>query len=291
MRGRAVQVKPMRDGEPRALALFVALPLVLLVVLWWPRAAPIVELPALALPAAEVRAALATEEALARAVPESEEETARRTIYLEQGLAEVRGAEAPGAALDRLARLALATRRLRDAGGEDALRAARAADVLRIERALLDDGDPEARAREIGRFTLTLERWHAVEGGERIAPRIVVRALAAARWNALHFSPPSSPASSSDADARPLTDGMSPMHLRAYHGWLALHGAIGLSPMRVEALRSYSAAGGSHAREAHGALLYLEGEPELAAVELRGSYAATGNLRVRNAALAALDAP
>lgn len=282
----ALQVKPMGESDPRALALFVVLPVVLAVTLWWPRPAPVVELPALALAAGDVRRALAEEDALAGTVTDSDEESARRAAYLEQGLAELRGGETPGAARDRLARLARAARRLQEAHGEDALRAARAADVLRIERALLEEGDPEARARELGRFATTLERWHAVEGGERIAPRIVIRALAAARWNALHFSPPSPTPS---ADERPLTDGMSPLHLRAYHGWLALHGAIGLSPMRVEALRSYAAAGGSHAREAHGALLYLEGERELAAAELRDSYAETGNLRVRNAALAALE--
>jgi hypothetical protein len=282
----------MRSGDPRALALFVALPLLVAALCWWPRASPVVELPALALPAAEVRTALDDEDALASTAPDSDEETARRSAYLEQGLAELSGGELPGVGRARLERLALATTRLLDTGGEDAIRAARAADVLRMERALLDEGDPEARAGELGRFPLTLERWHAVESGERIAPRIVVRALAAARWNALHFSSDSRPSSRSpDVPERLLTDGMSPLHLRAYYGWLALHGAIGLSPMRVQALHSYADAGGSFAREAHGALLYLEGERELAAAELRDSYAETGNLRVRNAALAALDAP
>ncbi len=285
---RGDQVKPAGPSDRRALALFAVLPLALAVMLYWPRAAPVVELPALALSAHEMHAALAAEEALARRVVASDEETARRSIYLEQGLAEVRGAETPGAATDRLGRLSLATRRLLEVVGEEGIAAARAADVLRIERALLGDGEPEERARELGRFALTLERWHAVEGGERIAPRIVIRALAAARWNALHFS---ASGATGDGEHRALTDGMSPLHVRAYHGWLALHGAIGLSPMRVAALRAYARSGGSFAREAHGALLFLEGEREVAAEELEASYAATGNLRVRNAALAALDGP
>lgn len=265
------QVK-RRNGV--VLSLLFVLPSLLLALFWWPRPAVPIELPSLALPLGDAARAIADEDALAEHAPDGESETERREAYLEQGRAELRGAEVPVRAHARLDRLASAARRLLEAEGEEALDAVRARDVLRMEGALGGAGTEEDRAAELGVFPVTLERWNAIEGGVRIAPRLVVRALAAARWNAIHD--------------RPLTEGMRPLHQRAYHGWLALHGAIGWSELRAGALQRYAAAGGPRTHEALGVLLYLEGEPELAAPEFAASYAMTGNLRVRNHWLAAL---
>ncbi len=268
-----VQVKAGASGVARGV--LVILPLCLLGLWWWPRPAIPVELPSLVLPRAEVVAAIAAEDALARAAPDSASEERRRAAYLEQGRAELRGLDTPASARARLTTLRSATEALAEEG-PDAVAAARAADVLRMERALSGEGTEATRAGELGMFARSLERWHAVEGGTRIAPRLVVRALASARWNAIHD--------------RELTEGLSPLHLRAYHGWLALHGAIGASELRGRALMAYGRAGGARVHEARGVLLFLEGAPDLAAPELLASFEATGNLRVRNHWLAAVQA-
>lgn len=269
-----VQVKAGASASARGILLL--LPLCLIALWWWPRPAIPVELPSLVLPRAEVAAAIVAEDGLAASVPEVSAEDERRAAYLDQGRAEIRRLDTPASARARLSTLRAATEALIADGGPDALAAARAADVLRMERALAGEGTDASRAGELGMFARSLERWHAVEGGTRIAPRLVVRALAAARWNAIH--------------ERPLTEGLSPLHLRAYHGWLALHGAIGASELRGRALVAYGQSGGTRVREARGVLLFLEGAPELAVPELAASFDATGNLRVRNHWIAALAA-
>lgn len=258
-----------REGVGVAMMLSLAAVLVL----FWqvPRAAPPIELPALALPRGEVGAELAREEQLAESF-EDERDAPRRRLYLAQGRAEILRNDTPASARNRVDALAVAL----DGWDEPAIEGARAADVLRMERALAGEGTEAERAAELGRFAETLGRWHAVEGGVRIAPRLVVRALAHARWNAIFD--------------RPLTDGMSPLRLRAYHGWLALHGTVGWSEVRDRALSAYAAAGGTRAHEARGTLLWFEGEPALAQAELEASAARTGNLRVRNHALACVEA-
>lgn len=266
--------RAVKPASVAPLAALVVLPALLAVLLAWPRPAVPVELPGLALPADEVRAAIAAEDQLADAEPTGPAEEARRVLYLEHGLAEIRGSDTPHGARDRRIRTERALVALRESAGDEGVAAARAADVIRVERALAGEGTPEERAREAGRFADVLERWNAAEDGQRIAPPIVVRALAAARWNGIH--------------GLPLTEGIEGVALRGYHGWLALHGAIGISEMRVRALASYSAAGGAGAHEALGVLLYLEGEPVVAAEHFEASYAMTGNVRVRNHRLAAI---
>jgi hypothetical protein len=242
-----------------------------LVAFWQvPRASPPVELPALVLPRSEVEAELRAEAALAEAFDDPRDEV-RRGLYLAQGRAEILRDDTPDSARNRVD--ALAT--ILDGWDDAAVAGARAADVLRMERALLGEGTEAERGAEIGRFAETLERWLAVEGGRRIAPRFVVRALAHARWNAIF--------------ARPLPEGMSPLRRRAYHGWLALHGAVGWSDLRSTALDAYVAAGGTRGHEARGALLWFEGEPALAERELDEAARLTGSVRLRNEALACIE--
>lgn len=263
------EVKLAREG----LGLAALIALATLLVAFWhvPRSAPPIELPALVLPRAEVAGELAREAALAEGF-EDDRDAGRRTLYLAQGRAEILRNDTPASARNRVDALAAAL----DGWPEASIAGARAADVLRMERALAGEGTEAERGAELGRFAESLERWHAVEGGVRIAPVLVVRALAHARWNAIFD--------------RPLTEGMSPLRLQAYHGWLALHGTVGWSEVRDRALSAYAAAGGVRAHEARGTLLWFDGEPALAQAELEEAAAITGNLRVRNHALACVEA-
>lgn len=264
-------------GSTRAMELSaMALPLCVLALWWAPRAATPTEVPALVLPRAAVRTALLDDEALAARAPTSEAETRRRDLYLEQGRAEIRADDSVASATGRAEALIHALAAVAEEGGEDAVAAVRMADVLRIEAALRGVGPPGARAGEAGVFMTTLERWGATEEGRRIAPPIVVRALAIARWNAVF--------------TRPLTEGMGPLHLRAYHGWLAFHGAVGWTELRERALEAYSTAGGGRALETRGVLLVRAGEPLAAREAFEDAYERVGSLRLRNLALGAIEA-
>jgi hypothetical protein len=244
--------------------------------LWWmPRAAEPTELPALVLPFAESEAALAGDDALAEGAPSTDLEHARRELYLAQGRAEIRADDTLGGAARRAEDLVLALAAVVDESGEAALDAVRMADTLRLERALAGEGTPTERAGEAGRFDRSLERWGVAEEGTVVAPALVLRALALARWNAL-FS-------------RPLTEGLGPLHLRAYHGWLALHGATGWSELREVALEHYAAAGGPRALEAHAVLVLRSGEPAEAERLFGSAYERVGSVRLRNLGLGALE--
>lgn len=251
----------------------LALPALVLLLWWAPRAATPTEVPTLVLPLGETRAAFEGDEALAERAPATEAETRRRDLYLEQGRAEVRASDSVASAAGRAEALIHALAAVADESGEDGVRAARMADVLRTEAALRGAGPAAARAGEAGMFAVTLERWGAIEGDRRVAPPLVVRALAIARWNAVF--------------TRPLTEGMSAIHLRAYHGWLALHGAVGWTELREEALDAYTEAGGARALETRGVLLVRAGEPTAARDAFERAYERVGSLRLRNLALGA----
>lgn len=271
----APQVKAGSVPERIAEVTFVLLPALIFGLWWLPRAAEPTEVPSLVLPLAESRAVLAADERLADEAPTSALETARRELHLAQGRAEVRASDSLGSATRRAEELAIALHAMIEESGEDAVASARMADTLRLEHALAGEGSATERAGEAGRFDQSLRRWGVIEGERIVAPALVVRALAIARWNALY--------------SRPLTEGLGPLHLRAYHGWLALHGATGWSDLRDRALSSYAEAGGSRAMEAR-AVLYVRGDEAHGAERLfTEAYERVGSIRLRNLALGALE--
>lgn len=248
-----------------------------------PRAAIPAELPPLPQAAREARDAIERAHALALEAPEGEHAARRRALYEAQNVAELEGEdEAVGQA--RRAELRAELEAVRAEHGDEAVDAMRAADVERMIPALAGQGSDDERARATGGFRGVLERWGAIapigdgagERGRRVAPELVVRALFAARWNAVH--------------GLPLTSGLGPAELRAYHGWLGFRGEAADRLMRGAALDAYAEAGGAYADEVRGTLAWREGAYEEAADAFERAYADTGVVRLRNHALAAAQA-
>jgi hypothetical protein len=263
--------------EVSALVVALAAPGVLAARWLAPQPAPPTEPPALTLRADEVRAAISEEHRLALSAPPDDDpnERRRRELYRAQGRAELRGGERNEGELRREG-MAEALAALAAAHGDAAIAAVRARDVERAIRALAGEGSRDERAEELGRFAETLRRWGAIVDDRRCADELVVRALAAARWNLAHRRPP--------------TDGFSELHRRAYYGWLALHGEAASSDIREQALAAYQSAGADDADEALGVFAWFGGAPEAAAAAFLRAYERTGSVRLRNHALFALAA-
>lgn len=223
-------------------------------------------MPPLVVPRVLAMASMAT--ALA---PAARDPGPRRDLYLAHGLAELRMNDSPTMARERTDALRAAAARLADEGTLDG---ARAYDITRGIALLYTPGEGtgEERSGELGSFPAVLVRYGAVVDGRRVAPEVVVHALFWARWNAIHD--------------RPLTEGMDDIILRAYHGWLAYYGASGGTELRSNALLQCVRAGGLRGFESE-AYLRLSGD-DLAGAQLalNEAYTRTGNIRLRNQALA-----
>lgn len=266
-----------RAPERLGLVLAIAIPAGLSTLWATPRPAPPSEPPVLALPAADVAAELAAQEALAARAPDTEDEVRRRRLYLEHGLAEVQRNDFPEQAAQRAAALAQLRVAL-EAEGDDAVAAARARDVARVMPALRgEDGETdETRASELGAFPAMLERYGAVIAGHRVAPELVIRTMFHARWNAIHGLAP--------------TEGMSAVARRAYFGWLAVEGGNAPVGMRLEALDAYAAAGGTRVLETRAWLEHEAGDAAAAGADYERACDQTGSVRLCNHALAELQA-
>ena len=276
-RSRSSATRATTRGAARSdlVPLLVALCVPGAVSAWWlaPRAAPPIELPPLVLASDEAAAARAAAIALAATEPTGGATGRRRDLYHEMGVAELRGAEPPAELDRRHALLGAAMDAIVAEHGEEAIAAMRAADVERGLAALADaDMEPRERAGAIGGFPRALERWGAMVDGRVRAPEIVLRALFAARWNAIH--------------RRPSTDGLAPIERAAYHGWLALEAPTAPTALRHEALARFAEAGGHHALEARAFLAWGAGELDAAAELYDRASAATSSIRLRNHALA-----
>lgn len=274
LRGAPLEVKHRLPLGSDLVAATLALALPGIVAGLWlaPRAAIPTEMPPLVLRADEIRASIATEHALASRVPEDEHTERRRALYEEQNLAELRG-EAREVGERRRAALRAELAAIEAEHGAGAIDALRAADVERMIPALAGEGDDATRAAAIGGFSTALERWGVIVDGRRVAPELVVRALFAARWNAVH--------------GEPLTADLDPVRLRAYHGWLALRGDMADGALRASALDAYEEAGGRHADEARGVLAWRAGAYDEAEGAFARAHARDGEVRMRNHALAA----
>lgn len=243
-----------------------------LAALWLaPRPAHPAEMPPLVVPANDAQATLA---AIARSASsaladDDATEARRRTLYLEQGMNEARPSATPQAARLRDEELAQLAVELDQAGALDAIRAR---DVGRTMTALRASGDAAERLGEIGSLPDALVRYGAVVDGRRVAPVIVVEAMAWARWNGIH--------------QRALTEGMDRTMLRAYHGWLVYYGPTEGTELRDGALVELVRAGGLRGLETEGFLRLSRNDRTGARLAFETAYEATGNVRLRNHALA-----
>lgn len=193
--------------------------------------------------------------------------------YRRHGLAERSGTNPETYRYDRRS-IVRATALLREEGGENAISALRAAVTEHLDEGLrgtLDAADQDAL---MGTFIETMSSYGIIDDGEWRAPDVVVRTLFKARFNA--------------ALRLELTEGLSPVELEAYWGWLAFEAHDAPTDRRLEALRGYEQVTGTTQLEALGTLLF-QAEQYLAAAEaFEGAYRETGNLRLRNHALAAM---
>ena len=266
------------DTGPRwpasvALVAVIAAPALLLYAWSRPQPAPPLEVPPLTLSVAEVAGAREAMAALEE--PTGDAADARRALYREVNTAEHEANDYPGQAQLRRDRLTAALRALVDEHGEGAVAATRAADVERAIEALRGGASPEETVAEVGAFLRMMERYSMAAAGTQTAPDFVVRTALMARWNAVHD--------------RELTEGFSPVHRRAYWGWLALHAGSAPLELRRSALDRYAEAGGARADEARGVLAFDEGDLAGAHVAFERAQARRGGFRLRNLTLGALE--
>ncbi len=193
-----------------------------------------------------------------------------RALYLDWGAAEAGGGGSYSVSRGAAMRAAVSAVLARE--GQDAIRALRAALLLRLPRALSGTDDEELDAALLGAFPRMLTRYGLTREGRVVGPAFVVRVLYAARFNMMLGLAP--------------TQDFADEESRAYWGWLAL-GAPVDPALRLDALGRYEAAGGQHALEARAALLYALGRGIDASSLYEEAYRRTGNLRLRNHAMAA----
>ncbi len=259
------------DSDLAIATLLFAVPGVVAALWLAPRPAIPTEMPPLVLRIDEVRASMERDEELASQSPTGEWVERAQTLYRAHNLGELRG-EIREIAASRRVQLRAALAEVAREQGPEAISALRAREILRMVPALAGRGQERARAEVLGSFRSSLERWGAIVRGRRVAPDMVVRALFAARWNAVH--------------GLPLTDGFEPIRLRAYHGWLAFHGDAAGSGLRAAALDAYERAGGMYANEARGILAFRGGAYEEAAHLFTHAFSMSGVVRMRNHAIA-----
>lgn len=155
-----------------------------------------------------------------------------------------------------------------EAAEPGALARLRAKALLELEAAL--NGELEGDEAEVlGSFPATTERYGVFAEGDPVAPRFVIRTLFLGRWNAIM--------------QRELTEGMSPVELRAYWGWLAVEAPGAPAELRARAREALAEVAPDLARRAQAYDAFDQGRPaEAAALYERGD-----TLRDRNFALGA----
>jgi len=233
-----------------------------------PRAVVPRELPGLVLDPAQIARVQADDARRATTAPADAVADSLTELVATQGLAEVGTGETPEEARERFTRLGVAAYRVERAHGEAGVLALRARAVLDFERVLATRARGEARDRVLGSFPRTVERYGVTHGGRLRAPRFVLRTLYKSRWNAVC--------------QLAATWQLTPVELRAFHGWLALGADSAAPAQRVAALDAYAAAGGVRSREARAGLAWLAGDLHRAEELYGEALSRTGSLRFRN---------
>lgn len=233
-----------------------------------PRAVVPRELPGLVLDPAQIARVQADDARRATTAPADAVADSLTELVATQGLAEVGTGETPEEARERFTRLGVAAYRVERAHGEAGVLALRARAVLDFERVLATRARGEARDRVLGSFPRTVERYGVTHGGRLRAPRFVLRTLYKSRWNAVC--------------QLAATWQLTPVELRAFHGWLALGADSAAPAQRVAALDAYAAAGGVRSREARAGLAWIAGDLHRAEELYGEALSRTGSLRFRN---------
>lgn len=259
----------MTIRRPHSLRLAAALlPLFVLLVLWLPRPTIPTHPPALALEERPVRAQLALDKERARTLPLDEDVEELQALFLESGRQEVGPTQQAFDLKRRLDRSNALVTRISAAHGPEAIQGLRAAAAEALEPVLRGEVTGDQRDALLGNFPNVLARHHATIDGHPVAPRLVIRTLYKARWNALCGLPNAS--------------GFSAIEGQAYFGWLALHAEDVPLTMRMQAIPEFELAGGAHVDEAAGVLLYQAGHYAEARAAFERSYDKAPSLRVRN---------
>jgi hypothetical protein len=228
-------------------------------------------MPALVLDASAVAEIEARDRELARAAGDDASLGTLRRLYLDWGAAEAGGGESHS--VSRRDAIGAAVSSVLTHAGPEAIRGLRAEFLLRLPGALEGRDDETEDAALLGAFPRMLARYEVAREGRVVGPAFVVRVLYAARFNMILGLAP--------------TSDFSPVEARAYWGWLAL-GTTSVSPVRrMEALDRYGQAGGGRALEARAALLYALGQGTQSSALYEEAYRKTGNMRLRNHAMAA----
>lgn len=234
-----------------------------------PRAVAPRELPPLVLAPSEL-AEIEARDAALRAPTGELADRVRRGVEA-QGRAEVGEGEPVAAYEARLHELREAAAELARTEGEDAVDALRAEALGELPAALAGELPRAQEEARLGSFPRMLERYGATRDGRVVAPEPAVRALFAARFDAIVWG---------DPVAR-----LSEIERQAYWGWLAFSPAAVPDELRERALREHARAGGWGSREA--LAIHARDQGRGSEAERRfGELAADGNLRLRNAALA-----
>jgi hypothetical protein len=239
-----------------------------------PRPVPLA-LPALVLPAAEVRAALARDRELAAGAPTTPAAVAMYDLLLAAGQQEL-GRPTPEGPWQyrthRVEKAALAE------VGEAGVRALRARATERFMRALAGELEDRAEAEGLcgGQRDLLMQHGYLSVGGRFLAPALSVRATYKGRWNMIFGRAPSFD--------------LSPIERLAYEGFRGLEARNMPEEQRGLALAAYAEGGGRRGAEALAIWGAFSGQSAALVERGRATGFASTDLRLRNMALGVLSA-
>lgn len=189
-------------------------------------------LPPLVLDRDAVNACLAADRKDAASAPKSAGLDAMYQGFLAEGEAERSGTvdlDDARRRQDIFANLALIELERAGADAKRKLRAYAVEQYMKARAGTLKDEKEQSGL--LGSFDKQLERYGlAGSDGKLIAPVLSVRAMYKARWNIIH--------------ALDRTDGLTPIEIQAFEGWIALHGLSTPPEVRAKSARAFYEAGG-----------------------------------------------
>jgi hypothetical protein len=234
-----------------------------------PRRVEPLQLPPLVLDATAAEKAIATDRALATKAPSGAPVQELEQVFGEIGQAERKGHEGLKGVSERDRRIWRITASLLREFGPPGLDALRAKAVEHAMKLLASDDRSPAADRVLGNFREVLVSYGLRdESGHFRAPPLAVRAAYKARWNLVL--------------QRPVTEGLSPVELQAYYGWMALHAGTLAPERRAAAARSFYEAGGQRGAEIYAIWLFQGGAIDDSLALMRKAFEKSGELRLRN---------